>query len=170
MTMARTNAQAKQPLRPRGEVRQLLLDAARKLFAERGYAGTPTRAISEEAGVVHSLLHFHFPSKAKLFEEAVFAPIGARLERLMQAAEERELANISSTMEEECRYLVEALYDVLTENRHLLLALVAADLNEDKSKLFAEDEHNSLFDTLLERLEAVADEQLRARGLKPSVR
>ncbi|QVQ51252.1 helix-turn-helix transcriptional regulator [Spiractinospora alimapuensis] len=40
--------------------------AALRLFAERGFAGTTTRAIATEAGVSHALLRHHFGSKEGL--------------------------------------------------------------------------------------------------------
>lgn len=45
-----------------------ILKAAGHLFAKRGFRGTTTRAIAEEAGVNEALLFRHFPSKAALFD------------------------------------------------------------------------------------------------------
>lgn len=50
----------------RGEARAALIVAARRLFAERGYAATTTRRIAAEAGVSHALLRYHFSSKVGL--------------------------------------------------------------------------------------------------------
>jgi AcrR family transcriptional regulator len=51
----------------RGEAtRALILDAARDLLAERGYAGTTTRAVAERAGVGLSLVHYHFGARSQL--------------------------------------------------------------------------------------------------------
>jgi AcrR family transcriptional regulator len=58
----------------RGDGRRLLLESARALFAERGYAGTSTREIARAASVTEPMIFRHFGSKAKLFEEAVLAP------------------------------------------------------------------------------------------------
>jgi AcrR family transcriptional regulator len=57
------------------EVRNLLLDAARSLFAARGYAGATTHDIACEAGVSEALVFRHFGTKAHLFERAVIDPI-----------------------------------------------------------------------------------------------
>lgn len=46
-----------------GTTAQRILDAAARLFAERGYAGTTTRAIAEAAGVNEVTLFRHFESK-----------------------------------------------------------------------------------------------------------
>ncbi|GAA2344334.1 TetR/AcrR family transcriptional regulator [Streptomyces violaceusniger] len=53
-------------LRDRREALTLraILDAARGLFAERGYARTPIRLIAQEAGVAPQTIYAHFGSKA----------------------------------------------------------------------------------------------------------
>lgn len=65
--------------RPRGRpantpsevTRARILEAARHLFADRGYAATSNRAIAERAGLAHTAIYNHFDSKAGLFR-AVF--------------------------------------------------------------------------------------------------
>lgn len=42
--------------------------AARKVFHQKGYAGTRTRDIAEEAGINHAMLNYYFRSKEKLFD------------------------------------------------------------------------------------------------------
>lgn len=161
MTVAHTRA----PLRPRGEVRRLLLDAARALFAERGYAGTTTRAIAEEAGVANSLLHRHFSTKAQLFEEAVFDPFATYIGQVVSDWEER--SPLKRTLEEECRYFVTGLYDALSENRRLVLALIAGDVYESELRSFTSDEHDTPVARLLDRLKDVTETEIRGRGLTP---
>jgi AcrR family transcriptional regulator len=53
------------------EKRQRIFDAAEKLFAENGFAGTPLRAISSTAGVDLALINHHFGSKQRLFEAVI---------------------------------------------------------------------------------------------------
>ena len=43
-------------------------EAARKIFHKKGYAGTRTRDIAEEAGINLALLNYYYRSKEKLFE------------------------------------------------------------------------------------------------------
>jgi AcrR family transcriptional regulator len=47
--------------------RQQLVDVARQLFTERGYAGTSIEDIVERAGVARGALYHHFPGKDALF-------------------------------------------------------------------------------------------------------
>ena len=42
--------------------------AARKVFHQKGYAGTRTRDIAEEAGINHAMVNYYFRSKEKLFQ------------------------------------------------------------------------------------------------------
>jgi AcrR family transcriptional regulator len=46
--------------------RPAIAAAARKLFAERGYAGTTIEAIAQEAGYAVPTVYFHFGSKAAI--------------------------------------------------------------------------------------------------------
>lgn len=64
------------PPRPM-EIRDKLLDAAVRLYAEAGFRGTTTRRIAQEAGVKEITLFRHFGSKAALLQEAINRPIEA---------------------------------------------------------------------------------------------
>jgi AcrR family transcriptional regulator len=57
-----------------------ILEAARKLFLERGYQGATMRAIAKEAGVDASLIVHFFGSKLNLFSEAVEWPFEPEVE------------------------------------------------------------------------------------------
>ncbi len=50
------------------ETRDRILDAAERLFAERGYGATSLRSIMAEAGVNVAAIHYHFHSKESLLE------------------------------------------------------------------------------------------------------
>lgn len=51
--------------------RRLLLDVARRLFAERGYAGAGTEEVVRQAGVTRGALYYHFRDKRALFHAVV---------------------------------------------------------------------------------------------------
>ena len=58
----RSNAQAQE------EKRRLLLDAAVRVFARKGYHASRVGDIAEEAGVAHGLLYHYFSSKDEVLE------------------------------------------------------------------------------------------------------
>lgn len=54
------------------DTREAILQAALRLFAQRGYDSTTTRMIAQEAGVAEGTIYIHFPSKRHL----LFALLG----------------------------------------------------------------------------------------------
>lgn len=55
--------------------REGILDAARTLFAERGYNAATIRAIAASAGVDPALVHHYYGTKEKLFAAAMRLPV-----------------------------------------------------------------------------------------------
>ncbi|MEV0224996.1 TetR family transcriptional regulator [Streptomyces sp. NPDC050704] len=51
--------------------RQMILQAARKVFAQHGYGAATMRAIAREAGVDTALIHHYFATKSGLFATAI---------------------------------------------------------------------------------------------------
>ena len=64
------------------KTRQSLIDAALKLFGQRGYSGTTLRLIAKEAGCSRGPIYWHFANKEELFEE-ILAYSQAPLEQLV---------------------------------------------------------------------------------------
>lgn len=59
----------------RAETRQTILEAARDLFAEHGFAGTSIRAVARAAAVDPALVPHYFANKEGLFRAALEIPI-----------------------------------------------------------------------------------------------
>lgn len=110
------------------EIRSLIMDAARKVFAERGYAGSTTRIISEEAGVSESLLFKNFESKSRLFSRSVIEPLNERFADFLRNTEEN-LGDIADRSAD----FVHMMYPFLRDNSEFLHALVksGADVSTD---------------------------------------
>jgi len=62
------------------ETRLRILDAAREVLVERGYGGTSTRAVADQADVRLSLVHYHFGGKQAL----LVAVLQGENERLLE--------------------------------------------------------------------------------------
>jgi len=142
------------------EVRRLLLEAARALFAARGYAGASTRDIALRAGVSEALLFRHFGTKAKLFERAILDPIN---EFTHDFVEEWKARSGGDHTPEEISYAyVDGFYRLLSENRDLVLALVTAQAYESIDDLNAA----SPLSRLMEELEVVTRREAELRGFR----
>jgi len=71
----------------RASTRAALLDAARSLFADKGFAATGREEIVERAGVTRGAMYHHFASKEALFQ-AVYEQIeGELMTAILEAAE-----------------------------------------------------------------------------------
>jgi TetR/AcrR family transcriptional regulator len=55
----------------RSAAEEALLDAAERLLVDVGHAGITTRALAEEAGVNHGLVHYYFGSNENLLARAL---------------------------------------------------------------------------------------------------
>jgi AcrR family transcriptional regulator len=68
----------------RGTSREQLLDAAARVFAERGYRGASVEAIAAQAGVTKGALYWNFESKADLFFSLLDERVDQRLRLLVE--------------------------------------------------------------------------------------
>lgn len=62
----------------------LILDAAKKLFAEQGFENTTTRSIATEAGVGIGTVFAHYPDKISLLGQALRGEIGQVVEESLK--------------------------------------------------------------------------------------
>jgi AcrR family transcriptional regulator len=97
-----TQEQARKPQRrPRrssAERRQEVVDAARRVFLQAGYAGATVREIAAAADVNDAVLYRCFNTKEQLFEEAIAAPLEEAVTRAFRPAPgDAEVREVSET-------------------------------------------------------------------------
>lgn len=114
-------------VRMTGEARrEQILDAARELFAARGYA-TTTSDVAERVGVSPALVVKYFGTKDELFRAAVAQPIVELFERTLAGVRARTEGVAKGDLEHDLARLVEFGRDwiaLVTEHRQLLLSLL----------------------------------------------
>jgi AcrR family transcriptional regulator len=72
-----------------GHKRELILDAAKQVFAEEGLEGASLRAIAVRAGYTPAALYFHFESKEAIYADVLkssLASLGAAVDRAVAQA------------------------------------------------------------------------------------
>ena len=74
------------------DTKQRLLDAAERLFAERGFEGTSMRAVTRAAATSVSAANYHFGSKEALLRAALVRRLEPLNRRRLEALDELEAA------------------------------------------------------------------------------
>jgi AcrR family transcriptional regulator len=125
------------PRRSTEEVREVILATATKLFTERGYAQTSMRDIAAEASMSLSVLYRQFENKDDLFSATLLAPFLKSFQEFAAAWS----SQLESPWGDEqlIGEFVRDLYLNLTENRQLLITLLAAG-ESDGSNLLQQTE------------------------------
>lgn len=109
--MQRTAARPVEPASPApaqparlslAERRRRLIDAARRVFAERGFRGATTRQIALAAGVTEALIFQHFPDKDSLY--------AAILDQQASAAGDEWLSALEACDTEDDAAIIRMLY------------------------------------------------------------
>lgn len=101
-------------MNPKADMRQRILAAALKRFAQKGYAGTSVRDIVTSARVSKPVLYYYFRSKADLYR-ALVAWAGDERLRLM-----REAASRSDMLAERLTELCASLFEFARTHRELM--------------------------------------------------
>ena len=135
------------PPRDPAATRARILDAAERLFAERGFDATPTSAIASAAGVPKGLLFYYFPTKTELLRVLV--------------AERMSLGPVDTNALAEPGDPVQSLLNVTAKIRevedgsHVIGVIVSREQHTHPEVLSALLEHR-------ERLEALIEKVLKA--------
>jgi TetR/AcrR family transcriptional regulator len=99
---------------PESATRQLLLQAALRSFAERGYAATSVQEIVDAAKVSKPALYYYFADKAQLFLALVDTAHEER-HRLMQQAVKR-----AQDLDGRLIEILTTMFEYLSKNRELM--------------------------------------------------
>lgn len=117
-------AQPTEPLRrrrrTREDVTERICDAARELFAARGYYGATTREIAKLADVSETLLFRYYGNKAVLFDEVVAQPFNRLLQDFIA---QRPTSTDPSAHE---HHIFTSVYQLIEHNRALFAALLSS--------------------------------------------
>jgi AcrR family transcriptional regulator len=120
--------QTRRKRRSREDVAARLCNAARQLFAERGFAATTTKEIALAADVSETLLFRYYGSKAVLFEEIISGPINRMMsEFAVRHRDERGRKDRDAVV----RRYVTKLFEILSQNDELFKAAVSTPQQSD---------------------------------------
>ena len=148
--------------RSSAEVRTAILTAAEELFAERGFAGTSTKAIADRAQVSEALVFTNFGTKAALFEAAVMDRYESFVVEFLASFSRSDLEE-HATAYDLVHGFAGAFATFLTENRSIVLSYLdyyrlAADVTTGPAANFA---------VALVDLEKLLERRSSELGLRP---
>ena len=99
---------------------QKIVEAARKIFTQKGYAATKTRDIAEEAGINLALLNYYFRSKEKLFEQVMKVKIVLLFGKIIPI-----ITSEKTNLEEKIDLVSEKYFEILSKNPNLPLFVLS---------------------------------------------
>lgn len=106
-----------------------ILLAADKCFTSKGFAGTRTRDIAEEAGINLALLNYYFRSKEKLFENIMLKKIQQMFSIILPILIDKETA-----LEDKISVAADQYLNLLQKNPGLPLFIINA-IQKDNEKM-----------------------------------
>ena len=141
--------------------RARLISSAQHVFASHGFSGASIRAIADHAGLNLSLIYRYFGSKTGLYQAAVLDPLQEFVDDYLTSWTEYEAS--PHPAERPTHDLMSGLYALMSDNRELVLALIAADTQQPA--LAGDDQ--PLADSigqLLDTLQVVVNTEAERRG------
>ncbi|MTI61556.1 MAG: TetR/AcrR family transcriptional regulator [Firmicutes bacterium] len=138
------------------DTKDMIVDAALRLFADRGYAETSMSSIAEEAGVSKGTLYLYFSSKEEMFRE------------MMETGFEAMLKQIGSLIKKD-RPVKELVYDYIRISHDF------CEENKEVSRIIADNFAKVISDEFKERMDKQLEEMLSylriliERGIKDGV-
>jgi AcrR family transcriptional regulator len=153
------------------DTRQALISAARRRFAEQGYAATGTEEIVADAKVTRGALYHHFRDKADLFREVMKEVASEVAAALVEGELTREAAEPSDAWTQ-LRTGFQSLLDISTRTDSDFQRIVLVDgpavLGSDAWDTLVEKHGYRLLSEWLER--AIAEEKIDALPVAPLTR
>lgn len=107
---------------------QKILEAAKKVFIQKGLDGARLEEIAIEAGINKALLHYYFRSKEKLFE-TIFDQMVGKI-----APDFSVIVESKSPIEEKIELFVHSYIDFVNENPQLPLFMIT-EVNRNPQRM-----------------------------------
>jgi AcrR family transcriptional regulator len=148
------------PARSRIQTRQRLLDAAVRLFAERGLHGVTSHEIARAAGVASGTFYLHFRDKTGVYRHIVFHAIEDLVARVQQAVGSPTTSVLG------LRERAEAIVSFAEQNRDVIRILFSTD---SEAASVEADALSQLAGGLEIRLRREREEGLFPEDLDPAV-
>lgn len=129
-----------------------IIDAARSVFIERGYAETRMSEIAARVGINRPALHYYFRTKDKMFQAVFGSIVSSVVPKVLDALTHRE-----KSIAERIGGIIDAYYALFLEN-HQLPMFVLREVNRDSELLIRTVQELNVMDTARNALASLQEE------------
>lgn len=140
-----------------------IIDAARSVFIERGYAETSMSEIATRVGINRPALHYYFRTKDRMFQAVFGSIVSSVMPKVFDALTHREMG-IAQRVEG----IIDAYYTLFLENPRLPMFMLR-ELNRDSDLLIKTIQQFNVMDTARKALASVQDEMNEGKLKKVSL-
>lgn len=106
---------------------QIILNKAKAVFMQKGYAGARMQEIADEAGINKAMLHYYFRSKEKLFGVIVEEVVQGLVPRLSEAIEGE------GTVTEKLEKVIRLYISMIKENPYMPM-FILHELSQNRTE------------------------------------
>lgn len=129
-----------------------IIDAARAVFIEKGYAETSMSEIAAKAGINRPALHYYFRTKDKMFQAVFGSIVSSVIPKVFDAIMHKEKSVAERT---EC--IIDAYYSLFMKTPQLPLFMLR-ELNRDPEMLIKTILGLNVADTMREAISSLLEE------------
>ena len=129
-----------------------IINAARALFIEKGYAETSMSEIATRVGINRPALHYYFRTKDKMFQAVIGGIVSSIIPKVFDALMHKE-----KSVAERIEVVIDAYYELFWENPHLPMFLLR-ELNRDADLLINSAKGLNVVETMGKALASVQEE------------
>ena len=129
-----------------------IIDAARAVFIERGYAETSMSEIAAKAGINRPALHYYFRTKDKMFQAVFGSIVSSVIPKVFDAIMHKEKSVAERT---EC--IIDAYYSLFINTPQLPLFMLR-ELNRDPEMLIKTILGLNVADTMRKAISSLQEE------------
>ena len=140
---------------------QTILDAAEKLFLDKGYSGARTIEIAKEAGVNHAMLHYYFRTKENLFNKIFEQKAEMLIGSLIHAFE------TNLPFEERIQLGIERHFEFLRENPNLPLFILRQIVTDEARKKSFLKKILPFGIKMSKRISTTLEEEIKQKNIQP---
>ncbi len=150
-----------------GKTEEVIFDAAKEIFLERGFDGAKMQDIADHAGINKSLLHYYYRSKEKLFD-IVFSQIVNQFFKKMG-----EIWDTEESIENKISSFIDTYVDFLIINpfvpRFIINTLARSPKNAGDLLNQKTDGMLNKFNSKIEKIQKDIDNEVEQGILKPTI-